>query len=349
MKVHFGTTADGKSVELYTLTNTRGLQAKISTYGGIVAALRVPDRHGKLDDVVLGCDTLGGYLSAHPYFGATIGRYANRIAGGRIRLEGREYQLTTNDEGNHLHGGWRGFDKVIWEAAEVDDRNGPALELRYVSVDGEEGYPGNLSVLTTYTVTEDNELRIDYSATTDQVTIVNLTHHSYFNLADGGMSDILDHHLRIEAEHFLPTDQRAIPTGEIRSVEGTPFDFRESTPVGARISDDDEQLRFGNGYNHTWLLTGGGRSAELAAEVYAPGTGRVMEVLTTEPGLQFFSGNFPDGTFRGKGDRFYPFRGGLCLEAQHYPDSPNHLGFPSTVLRPGEVYAQTTIYRFSLI
>lgn len=342
-------TANGRSVELYTLANTRGLQAKISTYGGIVTGLKVPDRHGKLDDVVLGCDTLGGYLSVHPYFGATIGRYANRIAGGKIRLEGKEYQLTTNDEGNHLHGGWHGFDKVIWEAAEGDDRNGPALELRYVSVDGEEGYPGNLSVLITYSVTEADELRIDYSATTDQMTIVNLTNHSYFNLADGGVSDILNHHLKIEAERFLPTDRRAIPTGEIRSVERTPFDFRESTPVGARINDNDEQLRFGNGYNHTWLLNRSGRLAELAAEVYAPSTGRAMEVLTTEPGLQFFSGNFPDLTFRGKEGRFYPFRSGLCLEAQHYPNSPNHPGFPSTVLKPGEVYAQTTIYRFSLI
>ena len=347
MKESFGITSNGAKVELYILKNVHGLEAKITNYGGILVSLVVPDRHGKLDDVVLGFDKLDGYLNEHPCFGAIIGRYANRIAAGRFTLDEATYQLTTNDNGNHLHGGLKGFDKVVWEAIDRESRQGPALDLKYVSPDGEEGYPGTLTVGVTYTLTNENALRIDYTATTDKTTIVNLTHHSYFNLRGTGASNILGHELRIDADHFLPIDRSSIPTGEIQDVRGTPFDFTETTSIGARIGQGDLQLHYGNGYNHNWVLNKPGRSPRPAATVYDSMTGRVMEVLTTEPGLQFFSGNLPDGKFGGKGGLAYPSRCGLCLEAQHYPDSPHHAGFPTTVLRPGEIYRQTTSYRFS--
>ena len=346
MKESFGRTSDGTEAGLYTLRNAYGLEARITNYGGILVSLMVPDRDGKSSDVVLGFDNLEGYLKEHPCFGALIGRYANRIAGGCVSIEGVGYQLTRNNEGNHLHGGLKGFDKVIWAAAERESVNGPALDLRYVSLDGEEGYPGTLTVDVSYTLTNDNELKIDYAAVTDKTTIVNLTHHSYFNLRDAGASDVLEHELEIHADYFLPIDQSLIPTGEVRAVKATPFDFTKLTPIGARIDKEDLQLVYGNGYNHNWVLNDPDRSSTPAAVVYDAASGRVMEVLTSEPGLQFFSGNFPDGKFGGKGGKRYRSRSGLCLEAQHYPDSPHHPGFPSTVLRPREIYLQSTSYRF---
>ena len=348
MKESVGTTAEGAEMRLYTLRNAQGLEARITNYGGILVSLMVPDRNGKFSDIVLGFDQLVEYLGAHPCFGATIGRYANRIAAGLFHLEGRAYQLTRNSEGNHIHGGQKGFDKVLWTAAERESANGPALDLQYLSRDGEEGYPGELTVQVTYTLTHANELKIEYSAVADKTTIVNLTHHSYFNLRDAGKSDILGHELQIDADYFLPIDQFSIPTGEIRAVKGTAFDFKKMTPIGARIDGEDLQLVHGNGYNHNWVLNNPGQLSSPAAVVYDSTSGRIMEVLTTEPGLQFFSGNLPDGMFGGKGGNPYPSRSGLCLEAQHFPDSPNHAGFPSTVLRAGEIYAQTTIYRFGV-
>lgn len=346
MKESFGITSDGAEVDLYTLRNVHGLEARITNYGGILVSLMVPDRKGEMSDVVLGFDNLEGYLNEHPCFGAIVGRYANRIAAGVVTLEGRTYQLTRNDGENHLHGGVRGFDKVVWNAAEREGRNGSALGLRYVSADGEEGYPGTLSVDVTYTLTNENELKIDYTAVTDRTTVINLTQHSYFNLRDSGSCDILEHELRIDADYFLPIDQSSIPTGEIRAVKETPFDFKKLTPIGARITQEDRQLIYGNGYNHNWVLNKQGHLSTAAAVVYDSISGRVMEVLSTEPGLQFFSGNFPDGKFGGKLGKSYPSRSGLCLEAQHYPDSPNHPEFPATILRPGETYFQTTTYRF---
>jgi aldose 1-epimerase len=346
MKESFGISKDGAEMGLYSLRNAHGLEARITNYGGILASLIVPDRNGEFSDIVLGFDNLEGYLKEHPCFGATIGRYANRIAGGVVNLDGRAYQLTKNNGGNHLHGGLKGFDKVLWTATEREGANGPALDLRYASRDGEEGYPGALTVDVTYTLTNANELKLEYRAVTDKTTIVNLTHHSYFNLRDAGASDILGHELRIDADYFLPIDQFSIPTGEVRAVKETPFDFTKLTPIGARIGQEDPQLVHGNGYNHNWVLNNPGQLLAPAAVAYDSNSGRVMEVLTTEPGLQFFSGNFPDGRFGGKGGNIYPSRSGLCLEAQHFPDSPNHPRFPSTVLRPGEIYLQTTIYRF---
>ncbi len=336
-------------VGLYTLRNTHGLEATISNYGGILVSLMVPDRKGDRSDVVLGFDHLEEYFGVHPCFGAIIGRYANRIARGHFVLDGATYHLTQNSEGNHLHGGPMGFDKVVWTAREGRSANGPALELTYLSREGEEGYPGTLTAGVTYTLTNENELRIDYTAATDQPTIVNLTHHSYFNLRSAASSDILEHELTIDADCFLPIDQFAIPTGEVREVRETPFDFTKAAPIGSRIGQEDSQLQNGNGYNHNWILNKPGQLLEPAAVVYDSNSGRLMEVLTTEPGLQFFSGNLPDGKFGGKGGRPYRSRSGLCLEAQHYPDSPHHPEFPSTMLRPGELYRQTTMYRFRIL
>jgi aldose 1-epimerase len=348
MKESVGRTTEGAEMRLYTLRNAQGLEARITNYGGILVSLMVPDRNGNFSDIVLGFDQLVEYLGAHPCFGATIGRYANRIAAGLFHLEGRAYQLTRNSEGNHIHGGQKGFDKVLWTAAERESANGPALDLQYLSRDGEEGYPGELAVQVTYTLTHGNELKIEYSAAADKTTIVNLTHHSYFNLRDAGKSDILGHELQIDADYFLPIDQFSMPTGEIRAVKGTAFDFKKMTPIGARIDGEDLQLAHGNGYNHNWVLNNPGQLSSPTAVVYDSTSGRLMELSTTEPGLQFFSGNLPDGMFGGKGGNPYPSRSGLCLEAQHFPDSPNHAGFPSTVLRAGEIYAQTTIYRFGV-
>jgi aldose 1-epimerase len=346
-KQPFGKTPDGTSVDLYTLTNDNGMVVKIMNYGGTVTSLIVPDRNGKMGDVVLGYDNLDGYLKNNPYFGSIIGRYANRIAKGRFILNGIEYKLAQNNGENHLHGGIKGFDKVVWNAKEVKTGNGVGVELSYLSKDGEEGYPGNLSVTVTYILTNNNELKINYLATTDKDTVVNLTHHSYFNLAGAGEGDILGHELMINADKFTPVDKNLIPTGELRSVKGTPMDFTQPTPIGARINQEDEQLIFGKGYDHNWVLNLVDGALTRVARVYEPKTGRVMEVFTTEPGMQFYSGNFLDGTITGKGGKVYYQRYGFCLETQHFPDSPNKPQFPSTVLKPGQTYKTTTIYQFS--
>jgi aldose 1-epimerase len=344
----FGTSPGGEKAHLYTISSGRGLEAKITNYGAIVTSIRIPDRNGDQGEVALGFNTLDEYLGSHPCYGATIGRYANRIAKARFSLNGREFRLAANEGIHHLHGGRRGFDKVLWEAEPVSTGKEPALRFRYLSLEGEEGYPGNLSVVVTFSVSLDNALRIDYSATTDESTVVNLTNHSYFNLKDGGMSDILEHQLRIESDFYLPIDAEAIPLGEIRTVAGTPFDFRESTPIGLRIRDENEQLLFGEGYNHMWILRSSEQTPVRAATVYDPESGRTLELFTTEPGVQLFTANFPGDMFRQRNGSFCPSRGGFCLEAQHYPDAPNRSEFPSTVLNPGEVYRQTTIYKFSV-
>jgi aldose 1-epimerase len=324
------------------------MRAQIATYGGIVTSLLVPDREGRLGDVVLGFDRIDGYLKKHPYFGAICGRYANRIAGGRFNLNGVEYTLARNDGNNHLHGGIRGFDKVVWTAAELGPISGAALRLAYSSPAGDEGYPGKLDVAVTYTLTNSNELRIDYLATTDADTVLNLSHHGYFNLVDGGTSEVLTHEVLINATHFLPVDAALIPTGELRPVQGTPMDFTRTTAIGARIDGADEQVAHGMGYDHTWVVNGASGQLRLAARVHEPSTGRLMEVLTTEPGVQFYTGNFLDGTVTGKGGAVYRRRYGLCLECQHFPDSPNKPQFPTTALKPGQQYTQTTVYRFSV-
>ena len=339
----WGKTPDGESVELYTLVNAKGSEARIITYGGILVSLKVPDRSGALGDVVTGLDNLAGYLTPAPYFGALIGRYGNRIGGARFYLNNVEYQLTKNEGGNQLHGGARGFDKRLWHAKLLSPRS---LELSYVSRDGEEGYPGNLLVTVDYTLTDSNELRIDYSATTDKDTVVNLTHHSYFNLA--GEGDILQHQLSISADRFTPVDRELIPTGELKSVAGTPFDFRTPKPIGRDLEQQDQQLIFGRGYDHNFVLNRSGSGLETVATVTEPKSGRVMQVLTTMPGLQFYSGNFLDGTLKGRGQT-YTRRSAFCLETQFYPDSPNKPSFPSPVLRPGTTFRSTTLYRFSVM
>lgn len=348
-RADFGTMPDGTPVDLYTLTNVNGLVAEITTYGGAIVSLLVPDRDGNLGDVVLGFDTLDDYITKSPFFGCITGRYANRIGGARFTLNGVEYVLEQNEGENHLHGGIKGFDKVVWDAEPQSGDDGPELRLTYLSEDGEGNYPGNLSVEVVYTLTNDDELRIDYLATTDKDTIVNLTNHTYFNLADGGAGDILDHELMIAADRFTPVDERSIPTGELRSVESTPLDFRQSAAIGARIDQSDEQLRYGGGYDHNFVLNNGGGELALAARVQDPVTGRVMEVYTTEPGVQLYTGNFLNGSFAGKGGIRYPKRSAFCLETQHFPDSPNKPDFPSTVLRVGETYQTTTVYRFTVL
>jgi aldose 1-epimerase len=346
-KKPFGKTAAGEDVDLYTLRNTRGAEATITNYGAIVVSLKVPDRNGKFDDVVLGFSDFNGYLKNDPYFGAIVGRYGNRIAKGRFTLNGVEYKLAVNNGENHLHGGIKGFDKVVWTGRDMKSKAGPAVVLTYLSKDGEEGYPGNLNVRVVYTLTNNNELKIDYSATTDKDTVTNITHHSYFNLAGEGNGDILNHLVTINASRFVPTDAGSIPTGELKRVAGTPFDFLKATAIGARIDQDDEQLKFGRGYDHTWVINGRPGTMRLAATAYEATSGRVMQVWTTEPGMQFYTGNFLDGTLTGKSGKIYPRRSGFCFETQHYPDSPNQPSFPTTTLRKGAVYKSTTIYRFS--
>jgi len=346
-KEEFGTAADGMTADLYTISNGRGMDVKVTNYGGIITSITVPDRLGIPGEVVLGFDSLQEYLGPHPCYGATIGRYANRIAKARFVLNGREYRLAANDGQNHLHGGLKGFDKIFWEAKEISSEENSALRLNYLSVDGEEGYPGNLSVSVTFSVTKNDALKIDYSATTDRSTVLNLTNHSYFNLSAGGSNDILDHKLQIDADYYLPIDREALPLGATREVARTPFDFRKSTPIGRRIDEKDEQLLFGEGYNHMWVLHGRGEAPTRVATVFDPKSGRTMELLTTEPGVQLFTANFPGDMFRGRSGAFCPCRGGFCLETQGYADAPNHPEYPSTVLHPGEVYRQTTIYKFS--
>jgi aldose 1-epimerase len=366
-KKPFGRTPDGQTADLYTLTNANGMSVQITNYGGIVTSIRVPDREGRFDDVALGYDNLADYIKGSPYFGSLVGRYGNRIAKGKFTLDGREYTLLANNMGNALHGGKVGFDKVLWRA-ETTVRRGDAtvsaggsdgsfsgraegvgLKLTYRSRDGEEGYPGNLDTTVWYTLTNDNALEIRYQATTDKPTVVNLTNHSYFNLAGAGNGDVLGHVMMLNADHYLPVDKTLIPTGQIAPVKGTPFDFTRPKAIGHGINADHEQVKFGNGWDHCWVLNKQ-RPGELslAARVHEPASGRVMEMYSTEPGVQFYSGNFLDGSNVGKGGKAYKFRYGFCLEAEHFPDSPNKPHFPSTVLRPGETYQQTTIYRFSV-
>jgi aldose 1-epimerase len=347
-KEPFGRTADEKGVDLYILRNANGIEVSIATYGGIIVSIKTPDRKGHVDDIVLGFSKLDSYLKGHPYFGAIAGRYANRIAKGRFTLGGTEYKLATNNDVNHLHGGIVGFDKAVWTARQVTVPDGVAVELTYLSKDGEEGYPGNLTAKVTYTLNSKNELRIDYDVKTDKDTVVNLTNHSYFNLAGEGNGDILGHNLAINADRFTPTDSTAIPTGELRSVAGTPFDFTSLVPIGQRINDDDEQLKFGNGYDHNFVLNGNMGELRLAAKVIEPSSGRLLEVSTTEPGVQLYTGNYLDGKLIGKSGKPYARRSGFCLETQHYPDSPNKPTFPTTVLKAGLRYRSSTVLKFGV-
>jgi aldose 1-epimerase len=349
-KQPFGKTASGDQIDLYSLTNKKGMEVSVTNFGATVVTLRVPDRSGKAADVVLGFDNLEGYENGKSYFGATVGRYANRIGGGQFSIGGKTYTLPKNNGNNSLHGGIIGFNKKVWKAREIASKDGESLELSYLSVDGEEGFPGNLSVKVVFTVpAERNELKIDYSASTDKDTVLNLSNHSYFNLAGEGNGDILDHVLTLHAKQFTPVDGTLIPTGELRDVAGTPMDFTSANVIGKRIDSDYEQLVFGKGYDHNWVLarSDGGNHAALAAEAYDPKSGRRLEVLTTEPGVQFYSGNFLDGSAKGKGNKVYGRRAAFCLETQHFPDSPNHPNFPSTLLKPGSVFHSETVFRFS--
>jgi aldose 1-epimerase len=365
------TVEDFSSIKLYKLRNSQGLEVHVTNFGAIISSLIVPDRQGKLGDIALGYNDVSSYLNAvdKPYFGAIVGRYGNRIAGGRFSIDGQAYQLATNNGPNALHGGVIGFDKVVWTAETYTENGERGVVLTYLAKDGEEGYPGNLQVNVTYRLTDANELIVDYLATTDQATPVNLTQHTYFNLKGEGEGDILDHHLMINAANYTPVDETLIPTGELAPVAGTPFDFTELKPMGRDIGADHEQLRFGGGFDHNWVLqsqpasekllrgraasqlSGGAASAKnrlrLAAKVYEPTTGRELTVETSEPGIQFYCGNFLDGRLRGKSGKPYVHRGGFCLETQHYPDSPNQPNFPSTILRPGEVYRSQTVFTFS--
>lgn len=341
----FGTLQNGARANLFVLRNGNGIEARITNYGATVVSLLAPDRQGKFADVVLGFDDLAGYAHHRKFFGATVGRYANRIAGGRFILGNNNYSLATNNGPNHLHGGLQGFDTALWTAR--DTRRKDTVALHYRSVDGEEGYPGNLDVEVGFALTRDDALRIDYSAKTDRPTPVNLTNHSFFNL--GGDADILDHELKLFAQRFTPVDATLIPTGELRAVQGTPFDFKRPERIGARIDADDAQLERAGGYDHNFILAGKDGRLDVAAEVYHRKSGRALRVLTTEPGLQFYSGNFLDGSITGKSGRVYTRRSGFCLEAQHFPDSPNQPHFPSTILMPGQTYRQTTIYQVATL
>ncbi|HEX4169098.1 MAG TPA: aldose epimerase family protein [Bryobacteraceae bacterium] len=349
-KQPFGKTSDGREVYLYTLKNSSGMEVRITNYGGTIEMIRVKDRRGKFDDVVLGFSNLDGYTAKinTAYFGALIGRYGNRIAGGTFKLDGHTYHIPTNDtpRPNSLHGGNTGFNKRVWRAKDVSTTDGPALELHYLSPDGEEGFPGNLDVTVRYSLDSNNGLHIDYFAKTDKDTVLNLTNHSYFNLRGAGSATVLTHKLMLDADRFTPTNANLIPTGKLVSVSGTPFDFRKSTDVGARIGNNSEQLKLAKGYDHNFVLNHPGDLSHLAARVEEPNSGRVLEVYTTQPGIQFYSGNFLEGKNRGIGG-VYRHRSALCLETQHFPDSPNHPSFPSTVLHPGDQFHETTIYRFS--
>jgi aldose 1-epimerase len=346
-KEPFGKTARQEPVDIYTLTNAKGAEVRIMTYGGTVVSLKVPDKTGKPGDVVLGYDNLEGYLKNNPYFGCIVGRYGNRIANASFTLDGKKYNLPKNDGDNTLHGGVNTLDKAVWKATEVRTKDAVGVSLSHVSKDGEEGFPGNLTLTVVYTLPINrNELRIEYRATTDKPTVLNLTHHSYFNLAGAG--SILNTELMINADRFTPVGKGLIPTGELRSVKGTPLDFTKPVAIGERIDQTDPQLELGRGYDHNWILNNQGGRLGLAARAYDASSGRVMEVLTTEPGMQFYTGNFLDGSITGKGGQVYTRRTGFCLETQHFPDSPNKPSFPSTELRPGGLYKTTTVYRFSV-
>ncbi|HEY4734977.1 MAG TPA: aldose epimerase family protein [Gemmatimonadaceae bacterium] len=348
----FGTLASGQAVQLFTLRNAHGIEVQFTNYGGIITSLKTPDRAGHLSDIVLGYDNLAAYVANSPYFGAIVGRYANRIARGHFTLDGATYTLAVNNGPNSLHGGLRGFDKVVWNARPFQNQEGQGVALDYTSPSGEEGYPGTVHATVTYTLTPDDRLIVDYLATTDKATPINLSQHSYWNLAGNASRDILGHVLTINADAITPVDSTLIPTGEIEPVQGTPFDFRTPTAIGARVDQRaNTQIRYGNGYDHNWVLNRGGAASDalvFAARVVEPASGRTMDISTTEPGLQFYSGNFLDGTITGKGGAVYRFRYGLALETQHYPDSPNHSNFPSTILRPGEQYRSRTVFKFGV-
>lgn len=350
-KREFGSLQDGTTVYIYTLANENAIEVEIINYGGIVRSLKMPDRNGKIEDVVLGLPTLEGYtqdlyVQEGPFLGALIGRYGNRIAKGKFSLEGKEYNLAINNGPNHLHGGTKGFDKVVWEGQEFQTKEGVGLRLNYTSADMEEGYPGKLDAEVTYTLTAENELKIDYKAVTDKTTIVNLTNHAYFNLSGNVKKDILGHEVMIKAEEFVPVDATSIPTGELQKVAGTPMDFRKPVPVGVPIGSQFQQLEFGHGYDHCWVLGENG-VMKLGATVYEPESGRFLEMFTKEPGVQFYTGNWLNGKFIGKENKPYNKRDGLCLETQHFPDSPNHENFPSVLLHPGETYTTSTMYKFT--
>lgn len=341
-------TENFSSIKLYKLTNKNGMQVHITNYGATITSILVPDRKGIMADVALGYNDVEGYINAidRPYFGSIVGRFGNRIAGGKFSIDGQEYKLHTNNGPNHLHGGMMGLDKVVWNAKPLDEPAGKGLELTYRAKDGEEGYPGNLDISVTYRLTNNNEITIDYLATTDKPTHVNLTQHTYFNLKGEGEGDILDHELQINADQFTPVDETMIPTGELANVEGTPFDFRKSKAIGRDIASDHPQLKFGLGFDHNWVIKDDGQPLKTAAVLHEPGSGRTLTVLTQEPGLQFYCGNFLDGRLVGKSGKPYIHRSGLCLETQHFPDSPNQSKFPSTLLRPDQKYQTRTIYRF---
>jgi aldose 1-epimerase len=339
----FDTLTDGTPISLYTMTNGKGATMKVMNYGGIIVSLEVPDRNGNPLDVILGFDSLRAYEKRNPFFGALVGRYGNRIGKGKFVLDGKEYDLVKNNNGNHLHGGTKGFDKVVWKVDEIAAEDGVAIRLSYLSKDMEEGYPGNLNVEVMYTLTTDNTVRFDYKATTDKKTIINLTQHTYFNL-NGCKRDVLDHEISLNADKFVPVDEGLIPTGELRPVEDTPFDFRTPVKIGERINDKDQQLQFGKGYDHCWVINGSGM--RVAAEVYDSTSGIEMTVATTEPGVQFYTGNFLDGTLTGKNGVVYNQRMGFCLETEHFPDSPNQKQFPSVILNPGDTYSSQTSYQF---
>jgi aldose 1-epimerase len=343
----FGKMPDGQTVEKYTLRNASGMEIDVITYGGIITRWTAPDKNGSYEDIVLGFDDLQQYLDGNPYFGALIGRYGNRIANGKFSLDGETYTLATNDGENHLHGGEKGFDKVLWQAKGESAADGASLELTYTSADGEEGYPGKLDVKVTYTLTGDNELDVRYEATTDKPTVVNLTQHSYFNLSGDFTQSVLDHELFLDADAYLPVDGGLIPTGELRAVSGTPFDFKQPKMMGKEINSENEQLKLGKGYDHCWVLTPKEGDYGLAAAAYHPKTGRLLEVYTNEPGIQFYSGNFLDGTLPAQKGGTYGQRAGFCLETQHYPDTPNQEGFPSVRLNPGETYSSRTTFKLS--
>ena len=344
----FGKMPDGTELEVFTLANAHGIELRAISYGAIIVSLRVPDRAGQLDDVVLGYDSLEGYLRDSPYFGAIVGRYGNRIAKGRFTLDGKTHRLAANNGPNHLHGGIRGFDKVVWRAEPFRNDSGVGVAFTHTSPDGDEGYPGTLAARVTYTLTDGDELMVDYHAATDRPTPLNLTQHTYFNLAGDGRRDVLGHELWINADSFTPVDSTLIPTGVIAPVEGTPFDFRTPGAIGARIGAGDQQLRFGGGYDHNFVLRNEDAGLGHAASVVEPSTGRTLEIYTTEPGVQFYSGNFLDGSITGKGGHVYHHRYGFCLETQHFPDSPNRPQFPSTILRPGQEYRSRTVFVFGV-
>ena len=344
----FGRLSDGRAVSLFTLTNAHGVEVRAINYGAIIVSVRTPDRAGRFDDVVLGFDSLAGYLEKTPYFGAVVGRYANRIANGEFTLDGKTYHLARNNGPNSLHGGIRGFDKVLWTAEPTEHGDTASVSFRYVSPDGEEGYPGTVTVRVSYSLTPSDQLVVDYEATTTKATPINLSQHTYWNLHGEGRGDILDHVMRLDASAFTPVDSTLIPTGELARVGGTPFDFRTPTAIGARIDAPDTQLHYGHGYDHNWVLDRAGRTGVVAvARVVDPTSGRVLDVATTEPGVQFYTGNFLDGTVTGKGGVRYPRRGAFALETQHFPDSPNHPNFPSTILRPGDRFRSRTEFTFS--